>query len=163
MMRKLRFPKISANVDEATITRWAKSEGDELEEGELLMEVTTDKGVVEVEAPCSGTLRQIVAPENSTLPVGYIVALIGAPDEPLPEVADANREILARHLDKTARDEQPTPRSRPQRTSKARATPSARKLAADAGVDLADIQAASPAKVLTDSIVKEYLEDKSPS
>jgi len=52
--------------------------------------MTTDKACFDIEAPRAGVVRRILADAKSTLPVGYIIALIGDPDDPLPDVSAAN-------------------------------------------------------------------------
>ncbi|MDF2373006.1 MAG: lipoyl domain-containing protein [Rhizobiaceae bacterium] len=76
MKAVLKLPKLSMNMEEATLTEWHKAEGDAFREGDILYSVETEKVVTEVEAPCSGTLLSIVAPEGSELEVGAAVCRI---------------------------------------------------------------------------------------
>jgi len=158
MIRKVQFPKISANIDEATITAWLREAGTRVAEGEPLVEITTDKGVVEVEAPCDGVLREIVAPENSTLPVGYVIALVGDPADLLPDVTEANAELLERHRNAVGKKAAGTRPARKGKRVRVRATPAARRLAREQGVDLADVSAATGADVVNERVLADYLE-----
>ncbi len=63
-MTRIIIPQLDANLVDVTITAWKKAPGEQLEKGETIAELTTDKAVYELEAPESGELLQIVAPEN---------------------------------------------------------------------------------------------------
>ena len=72
--------------EEATITKWLKTEGQSIAEYEALVEVNTDKVDTEIPAPVSGTLLKILAPdEGSVVKVGTVIAWIGQPGESIPE------------------------------------------------------------------------------
>lgn len=75
------LPLLGQTMEEGTITKWLKSEGDVLEKGEPLLEVMTDKANMEVESPASGILRKIVAQEGEIVPVKDVIAIIGTADE----------------------------------------------------------------------------------
>ena len=157
MIRKIAIPTLSTNVEEATVTEWLKKEGDLVRKGEPIAELTTDKAAFEFESPCSGVLRRILAKKKSTIPVGYIFALIGGPDDPLPDVADANRSLLERH--RGAAKQKPPAGGRALLDggkSMVRATPAARRLARERGVDLASVQLAAKADVVTEDMVRNY-------
>ncbi len=68
-------------MEEGTITRWFKAEGEAFIKGEALYEVMTDKVNMEVEAPEAGVLRKILAPVDATVPVNDPVAIFGTADE----------------------------------------------------------------------------------
>src|SRR5262245_40990478 len=76
-MAELLMPKLSDTMEEGTILQWMKGEGEEVAQGEPLVEIETDKANMVVEAPEGGALH-IVAPEGETLPVGAPIAAIGA-------------------------------------------------------------------------------------
>lgn len=79
------LPSLGENVTEATITRWLKTVGDSVEEGEALLEVATDKVDTEVPAPTAGTVLALLAAEDEVVEVGASLALIGSADtEPTP-------------------------------------------------------------------------------
>jgi len=92
------MPQMGVSVSEGTITKWLKSEGDQVEADEALLEISTDKVDTEVPSPASGTLTQIVVQEGETVEVGTKLAQIGgqaaeaadaAPPEEVPEPATA--------------------------------------------------------------------------
>ncbi|OBP77893.1 biotin/lipoyl-containing protein [Mesorhizobium loti] len=70
------LPSSGMGIEEATIVRWLKSVGDEVVEGEPVAEVETAKATVEVEAPASGRLATIVAPEGKTVEINAIIGTI---------------------------------------------------------------------------------------
>ena len=67
MITKVVVPKLSANVQEVTITGWFRKEGDRIRKGDPLVEMTTDKACFEIESARSGVVRRILASEKSTL------------------------------------------------------------------------------------------------
>jgi pyruvate/2-oxoglutarate/acetoin dehydrogenase E1 component/biotin carboxyl carrier protein len=80
---EVQLPKLSTTMEEGTILRWLRQEGDRVVQGEPLFELETDKAAVEVEAPCSGRLARILAPAGTTLPILTPVALV-EPESPAP-------------------------------------------------------------------------------
>lgn len=88
-MKTVEMPKMGDTMEEGKILRWIKHEGDAVKKGESLAEVETDKVNIEIEAFASGVLRKILVPEGNSAPIGAGIALIGAPDEPLPESVGA--------------------------------------------------------------------------
>jgi len=160
-MDKFRFPQLDANMEEATITRWYKREGEEVTYDEPLLEIATDKGVIEINSSADGVVRRIVAPENSTLPVGYIIALIGGLEEELPDDVDQeNAELLQRYQEPAEQTETPRRRVKKKKRERVRASPSARKLAREYDVALSDVKAHFQVEVVNKSHVEQYVEEK---
>src|SRR6202007_1949667 len=89
-MKTVEMPKMGDTMEEGKILRWIKHEGDQVKKGESLAEVETDKVNIEIESFASGILRKILVPEGASAPIGAGIALIGAPDEPLPEPPSGN-------------------------------------------------------------------------
>jgi pyruvate dehydrogenase E2 component (dihydrolipoamide acetyltransferase) len=89
-MKTVEMPKMGDTMEEGKILRWIKHEGDQVKKGESLAEVETDKVNIEIESFASGILRKILVPEGASAPIGAGIALIGAPDEPLPEPPAGN-------------------------------------------------------------------------
>ncbi|HYT35484.1 MAG TPA: biotin/lipoyl-containing protein, partial [Ktedonobacteraceae bacterium] len=83
-MKTVEMPKMGDSMEEGKILQWLKKEGDPVKKGEMIAEVETDKVNIEIEAFSAGVLRKILVPEGTSAPVGAEIALIGAPDEPLP-------------------------------------------------------------------------------
>ena len=129
--------------------RWLVSEGDFVEADEPICEMINEKAEFEMWPTAPGVVRGIYAAENSTVPVGYIIAAVGAEGEEVPDVAAENDALIAR-----ARAEQTAVGSAGGgaltgaageravgTSSRVRATPAARRLAREKGVDLADLKA----------------------
>jgi pyruvate dehydrogenase E2 component (dihydrolipoamide acetyltransferase) len=89
-MKTVEMPKMGDSMEEGKVLHWIKKEGEEVKKGEMLAEVETDKVNIEIEAFASGILRKILVSEGASAPVGAEIALIGAPDEPLPDHLNAN-------------------------------------------------------------------------
>jgi pyruvate/2-oxoglutarate dehydrogenase complex dihydrolipoamide acyltransferase (E2) component len=85
MALPIRMPPLGQSSDELEITAWHKAAGDDVARGELLLEVTTDKATLEVEATRAGTLLRIVHGAGKTVREGTVIAYIGAPGEEIPE------------------------------------------------------------------------------
>src|SRR3954469_21450552 len=71
------MPRLSDSMEEGTILTWLKQVGDEIAVGDELVEIETDKANMAYEADVGGTLREILAKEGETLPIGTPIALIG--------------------------------------------------------------------------------------
>ncbi len=91
MLEEVLLPQLGQTMEEGTIEKWHKNEGDDVEQGEVLFEITTDKATLEVEAFASGKVKKILADEGETVPVNELVAIIGEPDDELPEDMDEYR------------------------------------------------------------------------
>ena len=123
MIQAIVMPKFGQTVEESSIQRWLKREGDSVSNGEILFEIETDKAVLEVPSFSEGTLLKIVVPEGSTVPVLTTVAYVGDPGEKIPEpepppvAAGQGREALVAESGSAAA--QP-----PQPQAARRATPS---------------------------------------
>ena len=166
-------------MQEGTVVRWLKAEGSNVDLGEPVAEIETDKAVVEFESYASGVLQRILVAEGSTVPVGETIALVGeaaaspppapAPDpepvveaeavadESAPESAAAESAGLSAGAsaaiplgaasEPTPVDVQPEPaavETPPAPARRVLATPIARQMARDAGVDLADVAGTGP-------------------
>ena len=87
MIQKILLPKLGQTMEEAVIAKWHKAEGDQVKKGDVLCEITTDKATLEVESYHKGTLLKIVGQSGSELPVNSLIAIIGDPDDEIPEPA----------------------------------------------------------------------------
>src|SRR6266513_2869705 len=94
-MKTIEMPKMGDTMEEGKILRWIKHEGDQVKKGESLAEVETDKVNIEIESFASGVLRKILVPEGASAAIGAGIALIGAPDEPLPDSLSGNGSMKA--------------------------------------------------------------------
>src|SRR5918998_3422169 len=79
------MPKMGDAMEEGTLLKWLKSEGDDVSEGDAIAEIETDKVTLELEAEDSGTLAQLIASEGDEVPVGGAIAFIAGEGEEVPE------------------------------------------------------------------------------
>ena len=70
------MPMLGEVMEEGCIVAWLKKEGDTVQQGDIIMEVETDKAAMEVESPASGVLKKILVPEGETVPVNTPLAVI---------------------------------------------------------------------------------------
>lgn len=166
MAVKVKVPKLNENSDEASLTAWYKQEGDPVEKGEPLAEMTTDKAAFEIPAPSGGIVLRILAETKSVLPTGFVLALIGKSGDCVSGIEDANARLLARA--NARRPTKPAPPANPVRTvgetgspvagsGPVRATPAARRLAREHGLDLSDLRRALQVEVITEEMVRRRL------
>src|SRR6476659_7312413 len=134
-------------MDSGTIVRWLKSEGEPVEKGEPLFELDTDKVTQEVEAEAAGVLLKIAVPEGE-VPVGQTVAFIGSEGEDVPEVAAA---APTEDDAKPPSEPEPAPSEEaPQQAAIAsdngriKASPLARRMARERGIELSGIRGTGP-------------------
>lgn len=135
------MPALGMAQDTGKLIAWLIREGEQVEQGQILMEIETDKATVEIEAPTSGVLRGISADEGDDVPVGDTIAWILEPGEAIPE------DVSAAVLSKPAME---TPNI----------SPVARKIAEEHGLDLSLIK--SDGRRIQKKDVLELLEDKAP-
>ena len=138
------MPALGESVTEGTVSSWLKAVGDTVTADEPLVEVATDKVDTEVPAPASGVLLEIRVPEDETVEVGTVLAIIGEPGEagsaPAPEAAPAPQ--AAPETPAAAPAPQAAAPAAPSAAAVAAAgyvTPIVRKLARDKGVDLTQV------------------------
>ena len=81
MSESVKMPALGESVTEGTVSSWLKAVGDTVEVDEPLLEVATDKVDTEVPSPVAGTILEIRVPEDETVEVGTVLAVIGAPSE----------------------------------------------------------------------------------
>jgi len=157
------MPQAGQTMEEGTILNWRKAEGDAVEKGEILLEIETDKATVEVEAAESGILRKILCPEGLTVPVLSPIAILGNAGEDVCNAilaaADELKSMLAGNPDaaqaiaQTSMSDTPCPPGTPMGGERAakpvgpgaalRASPAARRLARERGVDIAALESGS--------------------
>src|SRR5437870_3871731 len=84
MITPVTLPKLTLTMEGASLIRWLKQEGDNVEKEEVLLELETDKAVVEISSPSKGILRKIVVSEGQ-VPVGAILGFVGDLSDVVPE------------------------------------------------------------------------------
>ena len=141
---------LSPTMEEGRLVKWHKHEGDAVKAGDTLAEVETDKAIMDLQARADGILRQVSAAEGQTVPVGKELAVIVAPGEPLGAGRGTGDEgRVAPSPAATAPAPSPTPRHSPPAAAAAdaapvKASPLARRMAKESGVDLKLLTGSGP-------------------
>lgn len=165
MAFEIQLPKLGTNMVSATVNRWLKSVGDTVAAGETLVEVETDKATVDLPSEVSGVVRVVFAAEGQVVPVTMPLAIIAKPDEDIADMEstlrrrwkDSRSEKPATHLSRVMEGwNQSVSASAAAGTSAA--TPAARRLARERGVDLVDLAKSVSNRVMEESDVQAYLE-----
>ncbi|HXV34110.1 MAG TPA: dihydrolipoamide acetyltransferase family protein [Gaiellaceae bacterium] len=136
------MPALGMAQETGKVLRWLKAEGDEVARGEPLMEVETDKVTVEIEAPADGLLAGVRADEGADVPVGQTVAVIVAPGEDVP-ANGSGAAPAAEPPPLAAAAESERAQAPAVATRRRLASPKARRLAAERGIDLDTLVAGS--------------------
>ncbi len=156
------IPKLDETTEAATVERWLVQEGERVEQGQPICEVETDKALVQVEAPAAGTLRRQLIAAGTEVPPLTIVALVGGPAEPLPEVDPFARTAGGPQSAAPAAAGPAATPSAAQSSAPAGgrpvASPRARRLADELGVDLGTVTGTGPGGKITDRDVQQAAE-----
>lgn len=142
------MPALEMAQETGKLLAWRKKDGDRVVKGEPLLEIETDKAVVEVEAPADGILAGIKAQEGADIPVGQTIAWIVAPGEQPPAESPTSAPVAraGSHTKAETPHAAPVaaPVSSPTSTSSAKISPKARRLAKELGVDIVNVQGSGP-------------------
>jgi len=140
------MPKLGINMIEGTIVSWLVAEGEEIQAGQVIMEIETDKATQEVEAPAGGTLARVLKHEGETVPCNTVMAVVVEPGEDAPAVIPemiaegvapkAEVEVKVDEVEVAISQAQEEGGGPPRRVS---ISPSARALAKELGVDITKI------------------------
>jgi len=145
MAREFRLPDIGEGLTEAEIVQWHVSVGDDVRLDQALVEIETDKSVVEVPSPFAGTVLHCGAATGDTLPVGAVLVVIGEAGESWPAEAGGHRAApIVGSLAEEAQDLTPSARSATAAALRPRALPLVRKLAKELGVDIGTVTGSGP-------------------
>ena len=137
-------------MQEGTLVRWLKQEGEEVRRGEAIAEIETDKAVVEMEAYASGVLLRALIAEGATAPVGDTIAFIGEAGETVPEgEAAPEPSAEAESTDEVVDEAKEETSAPPRQRERVRASPLARSLAEEKGIDLAQVAGTGPSGRIT--------------
>jgi pyruvate dehydrogenase E2 component (dihydrolipoamide acetyltransferase) len=164
MAREVTLPQLGQTMEEGTVVNCLVKVGDEVKKGNVIFEIETDKATLEMESPADGTVKFIVAEVNQTLPVGAVMMILGDRDEQVPmtyvKELTGGKGLAAGAL-VTPAAQMPTtiapPGAAPQPgkpMGKIMASPRAKKLAEDLGVDLATVKGTGPAGKITEQDVQ---------
>ncbi|CAN5186528.1 pyruvate dehydrogenase complex dihydrolipoamide acetyltransferase [soil metagenome] len=174
-MPEVIMPKMGDAMEEGTLLRWIKSEGDEISEGDSIAEIETDKVTLEIEAEDSGTLAQLIAEEGQDIPVGEAIAFIQGEGEEVPE-RDGSAQAEAEEAEggdeaQTAtetKEEEGTTEEQPQPSGGGaqlaggdghfRASPIVRRLARENNLDLSQVEGSGPQGRIVERDVRAAME-----
>jgi len=167
MAKEVRLPQLGQTMEEGTIVDCRVKVGDEVKKGDVIFDIETDKATLEMESPADGFVKHILAEIDQTLPVGAPILVLGEKDEEVPQsfvdslaagapAASAAEAATAASPSETASVAEPArPEPEPvKRAGKIMASPRAKKLATELGVDLAIVAGTGPAGKITEQDVK---------
>src|ERR687890_310987 len=172
------MPKMGDAMEEGTLLKWLKSEGEEVSEGDPIAEIETDKVTLELEAEDAGTLAQLIADEGQDVPVGDAIAFIQGEGEEVPERSEGGGEAeeeaaeggeedgggaQATATETEAPEEEETEEATTQEADgradgQFRASPIVRRLAEENDLDLAKIDGSGPAGRIVERDVRAAME-----
>ena len=151
MISEVVMPQMGADMEEGTIVRWLKQEGEDVARGEIIAEIETDKANVEIEAFESGLFRKVLAKEGDTVSVGEIIAVIASADDDVSSYAQGAVAAKPAEATKKASAEaeeqlaaRPAAKTAVATDGRVRASPVARKLAQERGIDLTQVAGTGP-------------------
>lgn len=146
---------LSPTMEEGTLVEWLKSEGDSVEEGELIAEIETDKATMEMESFHDGVLLKLIAKKGDALRVGAPLAVVGRKDEDISDLLaglgqkdssapaqETKPETKA--VEEQAKPEKTAPKPESDDSDRIKASPVARKMAKEKGLDLATLEGSGP-------------------
>ena len=166
MAVEIHVPELGESVTDATVGKWLKSEGDQVEAGEPLVELETDKINFEVEAEEAGVLESISKGEGETVNVGEVIGTIGDDDgaapQPEPEAEEAEEEEPAEAPQAAGSQEESADEETNGHREDGgyRASPSVRKLAQEYDVDLAEVSGSGSGGRITRDDVERLIREQ---
>ena len=160
MATNVLLPQWGMNMEDGTLVKWLVNEGDEVQEGQPLVEIETAKINSELESPTDGVVAHIMSDEGTVVKVGDIVVVIGAPDENPPKPESASPRPA-----RTSRRRTAAPQAASSGGSKAQVTPIARRLARDNDIDLDGVSGTGPRGRITEDDIRAAMaaRDEAPS
>lgn len=144
-MSEVKVPELAESITEGTISEWLKSVGDQVEKGENIVELETDKVNVEVISEVAGVLSEIKAEEGDTVEVGSVIAVVsdGEAQPASNEKTESEKQVESPKEDAAKPEQTETQEASPETSTsneRIQATPSARKLAREKGIDLSKVK-----------------------
>jgi pyruvate dehydrogenase E2 component (dihydrolipoamide acetyltransferase) len=167
MAETISMPKLGFDMREGVLVRWVRNEGEEINKGDVLAEIETDKATVEVESSASGVVRKLLANPGDSVPVGSAIAIVGTADEKIEEVSApdaAHATKVKEPVTSSPAPVQDAPQPAPAKesnsnaastsgnghdsgngsSSRLKASPLARKVASESSLNLANIRGTGP-------------------
>jgi pyruvate dehydrogenase E2 component (dihydrolipoamide acetyltransferase) len=113
MAETISMPKLGFDMAEGTLVRWVKNEGENVNKGDVLAEIETDKATVEVESSASGVVRKLLVEEGSVVPIGEPIAIVGSADEKIEEPTKVAEPKTEKKTEETKGEELKTEPEKP--------------------------------------------------
>ncbi|MGI9086974.1 MAG: pyruvate dehydrogenase complex dihydrolipoamide acetyltransferase [Chthoniobacterales bacterium] len=172
------MPKLSDTMTEGTLVAWKKKKGDKVTTGEVLAEIETDKATMEWESPEDGVLTEIYVEEGGKVDVGEKLAFIGDEGQAAPEKSEKKKEEPKKEEpakseekkpDKVAEEKKPVPAEKSEVKAekpasddgdRVKASPLARRIAGELGVELSSVKGTGPEGRITESDVRAAAKSK---
>jgi pyruvate dehydrogenase E2 component (dihydrolipoamide acetyltransferase) len=142
MATKIIMPQGGQDIAEGTVVSWLKKEGETVKKGETVCEVETEKAVFEVQAPADGTILKILAKEGEKVPIFALIGVIGRPGEDISQLTGEDGKEK-KGLD-IAEIRKRIGKEVPGRADRIKASGRAKKIAAEKGIDLSEVQGTGP-------------------
>ncbi|MFC4405106.1 2-oxo acid dehydrogenase subunit E2 [Haloarchaeobius iranensis] len=165
MPQEFKLPDVGEGVAEGELLEWLVEPGDTVTEDQPVAKVETDKAAVDVPSPYNGTVKELLAEEGEMVPVGDVIMVYNVEGEDDLEDttqsgAAESEEPAAADADEAAADTEPAGDTEEVETPSGRvfAPPSARKLARELGVDIAEVEGTGPSGRVTDQDVRAHAE-----
>ncbi|GAA5521481.1 pyruvate dehydrogenase complex dihydrolipoamide acetyltransferase [Aliifodinibius salicampi] len=177
MAVKVEMPKLSDTMEEGVIAKWNVEEGDEVESGDIIAEVETDKATMEVEVFDDGTILKILVDEGDAVPLGQLMAVIGEEGEDISDILEEaasggeketsetdGEEDTSEKTDKKESTDTSAEKAEEKSTvtsddGRLKASPLARKMAEEKGITLSNVEGSGP----QGRIIKRDIESYEPS
>jgi len=159
MISEVIMPKMGQTMEEGTIAKWLKKEGDTVEKGEVLLEITTDKATLEIESYAQGILKKILAEEGEVVPVTQVIAYIGEESDELPHASQAKpspEETPQVPAPQVVEATEISSSPRPEPTDRLLASPRAKKLAKEKSIDLKNVSGSGPRGRIVEKDILNY-------
>ncbi len=185
MVETISMPKLGFDMAEGLLVRWVKQVGENINKGDVLAEIETDKATVEVESSASGVVLQLIVEQGTMVPVNAPIAIVGTAGEkvdapattspkaevktdekPAPQSAPTSSPALAPNTSVDQTQGKPAPvqqTSAPLETGPVKASPLAKKIASDNKVDLSNVQGTGPGGRVVRKDVEAALSSDQPS
>ncbi len=165
-MAEVTMPRLSDTMSEGTIGKWLKQQGDQVSKGDVLVEIETDKATMELEAYEEGVLQQILVADGETVPIGQAIALIGDGNEQPADTSSSTQPASQPTSKPQPASPSPPAAAAPSPTGdptddhgeRVLASPLARRIAEDRGINLRQVQGTGPNGRIIRENVEAYQE-----
>jgi pyruvate dehydrogenase E2 component (dihydrolipoamide acetyltransferase) len=163
MAETINMPKLGFDMAEGVLVRWVKQVGENIDKGDVLAEIETDKATVEVESPASGVILQFMVDQGDVVPVSAPIAIVGEEGEEVEAPAATPEKSEEKAEEKPASENTTDPAPTQQASStpegdRIKASPLAKKIANDKNIELANLQGSGPGGRIVKKDVEAALE-----